>query len=222
MKASRDEMRRMAAEALAKGDATGWFNRLYRQAAGDWDRVPWADRRPNTYLVAWLRTFNASPMRKRCLVVGSGLGDDAEALASAGFAVTGFDISPTAIAAAQQRFPRSGVDYVVADLLQPPPAWTAAFDLIFEAFTLQALPPEPRHAAIGSMASLVAPGGRVFLLCRAREADEPIGELPWPLTREELALFEAAGLRATSVDVVHDDETPSVRRFRAFFDRLEA
>jgi SAM-dependent methyltransferase len=222
MKASRDDMRRMAAEAIAQGDATGWFERLYQQAGGDWDRVPWADRRPNPYLVAWLRTFAAAPIRKRCLVVGCGLGDDAEALASAGFEVTAFDISPTAIAAAQQRFPRSGVDYVVADILQPPPAWTAAFDLIFEAFTLQALPPEPRHAAIAAIASLVGPAGRVFVLCRAREADEPIGELPWPLTRDELALFEAAGLRATSVDVVVDDETPQVRRFRAFFDRLEA
>ena len=107
-------------------------------------------------------------------------------------------------------------------MLQPPPAWAAAFDLIFEVFTLQVLPPEPRHAAIRSMVSLVAPGGRVFVLCRARETDEPIGEMPWPLTRDELALFEDAGLRATTVEIVLDDETPPVRRFRAFFDRLEA
>jgi SAM-dependent methyltransferase len=216
----RDEMRRLAAESLAHGDATGWFERVYQQAAGDWDRVPWADRRPHPYLVAWLRTFTASPIRKRCLVVGCGLGDDAEALASAGFAVTAFDIAPTAIAAARRRFPRSGVDYVIADVLQPPPAWTAAFDLIVEFFTLQALPPEPRHAAIRAMAGLVAPGGRIFVVCRAREASEAPGDLPWPLTREELGLFEAEGLRA-SVESVLDDETPPVRRFRAFFDRLE-
>ena len=52
--ASRDEMRRIAAESIAQGDATGWFERFYRQAGGDWDQVPWADRRPNPYLVAWL------------------------------------------------------------------------------------------------------------------------------------------------------------------------
>jgi SAM-dependent methyltransferase len=176
---------------------------------------------PNPFLVAWLRTFGASPIRKRCLVVGCGFGDDAEALASAGFEVTAFDSSPAAIAAAHQRFPRSGVDYVVADVLQPPPAWAEAFDLVFEAYTLQTLLPEPRRAAIASIAGLVRAGGRVFVLCRAREADEPAGERPWPLTRDELALFEAAGLRATSVDVVAGDETPPVRRFRAFFDRLE-
>jgi SAM-dependent methyltransferase len=220
--ASRDEMRRIAAESIAQGDATGWFDRFYRQAGGDWDQVPWADRRPNPYLVAWLRTFTAAPIRKQCLVVGCGLGDDAEALASAGFDVTAFDISPTAIDAARQRFPRSGVDYVVADVLEPPPAWAGAFDLIFEAFTLQALPPEPRHAAIRSIAGLVGPAGRVFVLCRARDAGDPIGEMPWPLTRGELALFEDAGLRATTVEIVLEDGTPPVRRFRAFFDRLEA
>ena len=219
---SRDEMRRIAAESIAQGDVTGWFERFYQRAAGDWDQVPWADRRPNPYLVAWLRTFGAAPIRKRCLVVGCGLGDDAEALASAGFDVIAFDISATAIDAARRRFPRSGVDYVVADILQPPPAWAAAFDLIFEAFTLQALPPEPRHAAIGSIAALTASGGRVFVLCRAREAGEPVGELPWPLTRDELALFEAAGLRATTVEIVLDGGATPVRRFRAFFDRMEA
>jgi SAM-dependent methyltransferase len=219
---SRDEMRRFAAESIARGDATGWFDRFYKQAGGDWDQVPWADREPNPHLVAWLRTFSAAPVRKRCLVVGCGLGDDAEALASAGFDVTAFDISPTAIEAARRRFPRSGVDYVVADVLQPPPAWHGAFDLIFEAFTLQALPPEPRHAAIGSIAALTASGGRVFVLCRAREAGEPVGELPWPLTRDELALFEAAGLRATTVEIVLDGGATPVRRFRAFFDRMEA
>jgi hypothetical protein len=36
--------------------------------------------------------------------------------------------------------------------------------------------------------------------------------------RSELALFEAAGLRARTVEIVLDDETPPVR---AFFDRLE-
>ena len=44
---SRDEMRRIAAESIAQGDATGWFERFYQRAAGDWDQVPWADRRPD-------------------------------------------------------------------------------------------------------------------------------------------------------------------------------
>ena len=216
---ARDEMRRLAAQSLAQGDATGWFEQLYRDAGGDWDRVPWADRQPNPFLVGWLRTFGAAPTRKRCLVVGCGLGDDAEALASAGFEVTAFDIAPTAIEAARRRFPRSGVDYVVADLFRPPEGWRDAFDLVFEAYTLQTLPPEPRRAAMHAIAGLVAEGGRVFVLCRAREATEPSGELPWPLTREELSGFVEGGLVEGSIETVLDRETPPVRRFRAFFER---
>lgn len=177
--------------------------------------------RPEPYLVAWLRTFTASPTRKRCLVVGCGRGDDAEALASAGFEVTAFDIDPTAIDAARQRFPRSGVDYVVADIREPPPAWTAAFDLVVETFTLQALPPDARPDAIRSMAGLLAPGGRIFLLSGAHDGPVPPGDPPRGLTRDELGRFEAEGLRATSVEIVLDDGTPPAPRFRAFFDRLE-
>jgi SAM-dependent methyltransferase len=216
---SRDEMRRLAAESIAKGDATGWFEPFYQQAGGEWDRVPWADLRPNPWLVEWLRTFTASPNRKRCLVVGCGLGDDAEALASAGYVVTAFDISATAIAACRQRFPRSGVEYEVADVLHPPAVWASAFDLVFEAYTLQVLPPEPRLAAMRAIASLVAPGGRLFVICRAREDADPIGQMPWPLTRAELGAFETLGLRDGGVSVALDDETPPVRRFRAFFER---
>lgn len=216
--AARDEMRRIAAESIARGDVTGWFDRFYQQADGDWDLVPWADRTPNPWLVAWLRTFGASPTRRRCLVVGCGLGDDAEALASAGFEVTAFDVSPTAIQAARRRFPRSGVDYVISDVLHPPESWIAAFDLVYEAFTLQVLPPDARRKAQASIAGYVALGGRLFVLCRAREASEPVGEIPWPLTREELDYFATLGLRASSVDIV-EDEDPPVRRFRAFFER---
>jgi SAM-dependent methyltransferase len=216
---SRDEMRRLAAESIAKGDATGWCERVYQQAGGEWDRVPWADLRPNPWLVEWLRTFTASPTRKRCLVVGCGLGDDAEALASAGYVVTAFDVSATAIAACRQRFPRSGVEYEVADVRHPPAAWIGAFDLVFEAYTLQVLPPEPRHEAMRAIASLVAPGGRLLVICRARDDADPIGQMPWPLTRAELGVFEALGLRDGGVTVAFDAETPPVRRFRAFFER---
>ena len=34
---------------------------------------------PDPQLIAWLRSFTASPTRRRCLVVGCGEGDDAEA-----------------------------------------------------------------------------------------------------------------------------------------------
>lgn len=215
----RDEVRRLARESIARGDATGWFEELYQRASGSWDRVPWADLAANPFLVEWLGSPDARACGKRCLVVGCGLGDDAEALSAAGFDVVAFDISRTAIEACRSRFPTSRVEYAVADVLAPPPSWTGRFDLVFESYTLQVLPPDARSVAMAALASLVSPGGRLLLLCRARDREEPEGQLPWPLTREELGTLRDQGLAELSVDDFFDDENPPVRRFRAQFGR---
>ena len=155
-------------------------------------------------------------------MVGCGLGDDAEALSAAGYRVVAFDISPTAIEACRARFPASEVEYAVADLLSPPPAWSGRFDLVFESYTLQVLPRSARAAAIAALASLVSPRGRLLLICRARDREEPEGQLPWPLTREELAPLREQGLRELSLEDFFDRETPPVRRLRALFARADA
>jgi SAM-dependent methyltransferase len=160
---------------------------------------------PDPQLIAWLRSFTASPTRRRCLVAGCGPGDDAEALASAGYEVTAFDPSSAAIATCQRRFPRSGVSYEVADVLAPPARWIGQFDLVYDGRTLQTLDPDARPAAQRSLAAFVAPGGRLFVLCDARAA---------------LDGFDAIGLRTALIEDV-EPGTPA-RRFRAFFDRLEA
>jgi SAM-dependent methyltransferase len=212
-------MRRLAQESIDRGDATGWFEELYQRAAKNWDRVPWADRAANPFLVEWLRSQGARTGGTSCLVVGCGLGDDAEALSAAGFRVVAFDISRTAVEACQSRFPASTVEYLEADALAPPPAWTGRFDLVFESYTLQVLPPAARAVATPALAALVATRGRLLVLCRARDRDEPVGQLPWPLLREELDAFRDHGLTEVSIQSFFDDETPPVRRFRALYRR---
>jgi len=49
-------VRRLAAESNARGDATGWFDVLYRHADGDLNAIPWADQVANEHLVQWLET----------------------------------------------------------------------------------------------------------------------------------------------------------------------
>jgi SAM-dependent methyltransferase len=217
MSAKRDEMRRLASASIARGDAIGWFEDLYQRAGADWDRVPWADLTPNPHLLEWLGDAGASP--NRALVVGCGYGDDAEALADAGWAVTAFDVAPTAIEACRARFPGSAVEYVVADALAPPAAWHGAFDLVFESYTLQVLPPAARAPLLAQLAATLAPGGRLLVLCRGREPEEPEGELPWPLTRAELDAVIAHGLEPLRFEDLLDGETPPVRRFRALYRR---
>jgi hypothetical protein len=64
-----------------------------------------------------------------------------------------------------------------------------------------------------SLSELVAPGGTLLIICRGREPSEPAGEMPWPLTRAEIATFADLGLQIEDWDDFLDDEQPRVRRF---------
>jgi SAM-dependent methyltransferase len=196
---------------------------LYRRAGGEAAVIPWADLRPNPHLVEWLShaALPARP-RRRALVVGCGLGDDAELLASLGWSVVAFDISAEAIRWARQRFPRSPVDYRAVDLFQAPGAWRRQFDLVVEAYTLQVLPPLLRAQAIQLVADWTAVGGLLLLIARGREESDPPGQMPWPLTQREVRAFvTAAGLDCQIFEDYMDREEPAVRRFRALFQRVD-
>lgn len=197
-----EHTRRLAAESLAAGDPTGWFQRLYSAAERGEAIVPWDHDEPHPHLVAWAAARELRGDGRRALVTGSGLGHDAELLAGLGFETTAFDVSAAAVAAARRRYPQSAVRYEVADLLDPPASWAGAFDLVVEIITVQALPDPPRAAAIARVGPLVAPGGTLLVISGAREAaDGPVDGPPWPLTRAEVEAFAAsARLRTVRIE----------------------
>ena len=211
---ARAKARQLAQEFIQRGDATGWFEELYTQAQGNEQAIHWADMEVNPNLLGWLDHRNTQGKEKLALVVGCGLGDDAEELARRGFEVVAFDIAPTAIAWCRQRFPQSPVEYVVADVFDPPSAWQGSFDFVLEAYTLQVLPAAVRSKAIASIAGLLAKEGTLLVICRGRSPLEQQGNLPWPLTMEELNLFKSAGLRQVHFEDYFDQEEPPKRRFR--------
>lgn len=174
------------------GDEVG-FEELYAKAGQDLEAVPWALLAAHPALVSWL---DRQPVAggETSLVIGCGYGDDAEELGRRGYQVTAFDIAPTAIARCRERFPSSQVDYRVADLFALPAEWHAGFDLVVEIRTLQSLPFEQRAAAIRAVADMVRPGGRLWLRCLGRADGEPVGQRPWPVSRQELSGFGRAGL----------------------------
>ena len=217
--ARRKRAKELAEEFLSRGDATGWFNAFYLEAAGDINRVPWVDKGVNPLLVEWLNLQQVQGRGQPALVIGCGLGDDAEALAERGFQVTAFDISAEAIRLCRERFPQSPVGYTVADLFNLPEHWHHAFSFVLEALTLQALPPELRGAAIPAVAQTVAPGGQLLILARACDEDEPRPGVPWPLRRSELTAFRECGLVEDSFEDFMDTENPPVRRFRVAYRR---
>jgi SAM-dependent methyltransferase len=216
---ARARARQLAREFAQRGDATGWFEQLYTQAQGNEQAIHWADMQVNPNLLGWLNRRNMQGKGKRALVVGCGLGDDAEELAHRGFEVVAFDIAPTAIAWCRQRFPQSSVEYVVADVFDPPRGWQGSFDFVLEAYTLQVLPADVRSGAMTSIAGLLAQGGTLLVVCRGRFPEEPPGNLPWPLSTDELEVFKGAGLRQVQFEDYFDQEEPKVRRFRVEYQR---
>jgi SAM-dependent methyltransferase len=210
---------RMAAESIAAGDPTGWFERLYAAAAAGQTAVPWDRGAPSAYLTQWAAARGLQGTGRRALVVGCGLGDDAEFVAGLGFQTTAFDISPSAITAARRRFPASAVRYQTADLLDPPGAWQQAFDLVVESLTLQALPDPPRRDAGARLGELVAPGGTLIVMARAREPGQAIQGPPWALTRAEIDALAGGGLEPVRVEELTDPQMPWPRRWRAEFRR---
>lgn len=215
---SRAKVGELAHASLARGDALGWFDRVYDAAAGDTNAVPWADLAPNPMLVGWLERHGWNANGRRALVVGAGLGDDAELLAANGADVTAFDLSPKAIAWAKERWPTTRVTYAVQDVLALPDAWRGLYDFVFEAYTLQSLPPgsDLRTRALDTLAPLLAPGGVLLLVARGRDVIPSLEEgPPWPLVRAEIDRA-GASLAPRSFDDLDDDGT---RRFVAAFQK---
>lgn len=200
------------------------FESVYRSAAGDASRIPWADRCATPALVSWLNAEAAGRVRPgaRAVVVGCGLGDDVAELLCRGYDAVGFDVSPTAVEWARRRFPDAASNFLVADLLAPPSRFRHRFDLVIEAHTLQAVDPALREPMAAGVAQLACPRGLILTIARGRdESDllEHIHSPPYPFTAAELTgLFEPHGWRPVRApDDFMDGEDPPQRRLRVAF-----
>jgi len=208
----------LAKEYADRGDPDGWFEEFYARAKGDINKVYWADLKPNPLLLNWLKE-NPAAQGNRAITIGCGLGDDAELLMQHGYRVVAFDISPSAIAMCQQRFPDSTVDYRVADLFAGPLEWQQGFDLVYECNTIQILSGENRSRAIEAISGLVAPGGEVIVSCRSREHETKPDAFPVELDRNEINGFVRAGLSETHFVAYDDEQDPPVPHFFAVYRR---
>jgi SAM-dependent methyltransferase len=221
MTKSRTRVRELSAKSYATGDYTGWFETLYAEAEGNLDAIPWADRAVNPWLLDWIKTSQLNLQNLGVLVVGCGLGDDAEYLAGLGAKVTAFDLSQTAIDWCHQRFPTSQVNYQAVDLFAAPADWKFGFDLVIEIYTIQALPANIRPQAIECIGNFVAHRGKLFVVCRGRDPEDACDNLPFPLTKNELNRFTNTGLTEGSFeDFIDRLEASPARRFRIVYKRV--
>lgn len=196
-----------------------WFEAVYALAKGDPARVPWANLAPHPLSQAFVAAHAAELPGLKILDVGCGIGDNAECFAAAGAKVTAFDLVDAAIAWAKQRFPESRVAYAQADLFALPDAWRQNFDLVHECYTLQALPPTLIPQALAAVGSLLAPGGKLLIIARARDEADEIKGPPWPLPPSVFEEAKRQGLAAASVEDIPAVEGGASRHWRALFRR---
>jgi SAM-dependent methyltransferase len=215
-----EEEERLLRRAMATGDVTGWFDDLYAAGASGRIQLPWSRTEPHPLLVAWATERRIDGGGLTSIVVGCALGADAEYLANLGFSTTGFDVALTAIDLARRRHPDTRVNYLTADILDPPSEWRHAFDLVVEIITVQALPPSHHPRAIANIGRLVAAGG-TLLVISAIDGGRPRERLsePDPLSRTGIASFAADGLVERTIEHRAVPGQAEQRRWLAEFTR---
>ena len=194
-------------------DPTAWFEHRYQSGA-----VPWDRDQAHDLLVDW-----APPGTGRtAIVVGCGIGHDAEHLTNLGYDTIAFDASTTAIRQARERYPDSKVHYLTGDLLNLPEAWRGAYDLVVEIRTVQSLPLPLRTDAISRIGSLVAPGGTLFVVATIREEGDSLDDgPPWPLTKDEVQSFANETLTLKDLSSSTEPDRPEWQRWHAIFTRAQ-
>ena len=190
---------RLADAAGAAGEPTGWFEELWSAAVRDEVDMPW-DRTAAYPPVTAFADGAGDAAGRRAVVVGAGLGADAELLAARGYATVAFDLAPSAVELARSRHPGTTVDYRVADLLDLPADLVGGFDLVVDVFTVQALPRTLRGRAVGGVRSLLAPGADLLAVqfVLPEGADPDVGP-PWLLTRDEAESFASGEVEQVSL-----------------------
>ncbi|KRV51273.1 SAM-dependent methyltransferase [Wenjunlia vitaminophila] len=146
-------------------DAASWWDGFYADRARD---VPFFVAKPDENLVSYLDRGLITP--GRALDLGCGPGRNALHLASRGFEVDAVDLSPAAVAWAEERTREGGLDVrfhcgdafaLTAEHLGGP------YDLVYDSGCFHHLPPHRRVSYLSLIERTLAPGGHLALTCFA-------------------------------------------------------
>lgn len=149
-------------------DAAPWWDGFYSDRSKP---VPFFVAKPDENLVSYLERGLIAP--GRALDLGCGPGRNALHLASAGFEVDAVDLSPTAIAWAEDRARAAGADirFVCGDAFTlVGTALDGPYDLIYDSGCFHHLPPHRRISYLALLERALAPGGQLALTCFAAGA----------------------------------------------------
>jgi SAM-dependent methyltransferase len=160
-------------EALYRGESPG-------EGIAPMTTPPWDNKAPSESVIAWQ---TGGWIHGDVLDIGCGLGDNAVYLAENGHAVTGLDISPTALKTAEQRANDAGVDvkFAVADSTKLD-GYTDAFDTVIDVGLFHSLDDDGRHSYIAAVHRATRPGAKLLLSCFSDA--NPVGKEPRPAVSE--------------------------------------
>ncbi|MFL6100368.1 MAG: class I SAM-dependent methyltransferase [Actinomycetales bacterium] len=215
-----DRADELAADAIAAGEPTAWFEQLYAEGVAGSTALAWDRETANPLMLQWFDEHQdlREGSGKKAVVVGAGLGADAARVASLGYDTTAFDVSPTAVRLASERV--HGVHFQIADLFELPAEWRRSFDLVVEIYTVQALPRDLRTRAVAAVRDLLATGGTACViqasLGRGDSADDGP---PWPFTRDEIDQFAGEGVELADLQPVASDGGPFATHWMATLTR---
>ncbi|MFI9212963.1 class I SAM-dependent methyltransferase [Streptomyces sp. NPDC053253] len=163
------------ADRWTEGGA-GWWDGFY----ADRDKpVPFFVAKPDENLVSYVEQ-GLVPVGGKALDLGCGPGRNALHLASLGFDVTAVDLSPTAIAWAEERAREAGaenVGFVCGDAFVSP-ALDGPYDLVYDSGCFHHLPPHRRVGYLALLDRVLAPGGHFALTAFAAGEGGMGSELP--------------------------------------------
>jgi SAM-dependent methyltransferase len=151
-------------------EGAAWWDGFYADRTKG---VPFFVEKPDENLVSYLDRGLITP--GRALDLGCGPGRNALHLASLGFEVDAVDLSPTAVAWAEERAGETGetVRFHCGDafaLTRPGAEAAGPYDLIHDSGCFHHLPPHRRVSYLALLDRALAPGGHFSLACFASGA----------------------------------------------------
>ena len=156
------------------------FEALYRgespaEGVPAFSAPPWDTKAPKENVIAW---HQAGVIHGEVLDVGCGYGDNAVYLAQQGFSVTGVDISPTALATAEQRATAAGVTvrFAVADATTLD-GYSTAFDTVIDSGMYHGLDDQDKRRYLAALHRATRPGATLLL---SAFSDVNTDATPWP------------------------------------------
>lgn len=164
---------------------------------------PWDIGRPQPAIV---QVADAGGLFGRVVDIGCGTGEHALLAASRGLDATGVDASPRAIAKAREKAEerRLSARFLVGDALRLDELGEQ-FDTVVDSGLFHVFDDDRRARYVDSLAAVLAPGGRIVMLCFSDRQPGDWG--PRRVRRDEIIDSFGDGWKVESVEPVRMDVT---------------